>query len=167
MSLKLLPSILTVGNLVFGTMSIVFVLSAEHSIAGVMIIIAAILDVMDGRVARKFDASSNFGKELDSLADVVSFGVAPAILIYSQVLSGYQWLGLGAIIWYVVAGALRLARFNLQTTTGFYQGVPITVGGSLIALLSFISDMISPMFFLILTAVLGFLMISKIRVPKL
>jgi len=154
------------GNLVFGIMSIVYVMSEEYPLAGVMIILSMILDVMDGKIARKLDVASSFGKELDSLADVVSFGVAPAILLYAQVLSGYQWIGLGVIIWFAVAGALRLARFNVQTTTGYYQGVPITAAGSIVALLSFISDLIPPMIFLILAAVLGCLMISKIRVPK-
>ena len=73
----------------------------------------------------------------DSLADVVSFGVAPAILLYTQVLSEYSGLGLAAILWFAVAGALRLARFNVETTKGYYQGLPITVAGSIIAVLSY------------------------------
>lgn len=166
MSIRILPSLCTVGNLAFGILSIVYVLSEEYSLAAVMIILAMILDVLDGKVARKLNASSNFGKELDSLADVVSFGVAPAILLYDQVLSGYQWLGLAVIIWFAVAGALRLARFNIQTTKGYYQGVPITAAGSLIAFFSFIPEIIPPLVYLISVVVLGFLMISKVRVPK-
>lgn len=167
MNMKLLPSILTVGNLVFGMMSIIFVLSANYSLAATMIILSVFLDVMDGRMARKFDAISSFGKELDSLADLVSFGVAPAILLYAQMFSVFGGWGQGVVIWFAVAGALRLARFNVKTTTGYYQGLPITVGGGLIALLSLLPKVLPPLGFLILMAFLGFLMLSNFRVPKL
>lgn len=166
MSLKIVPSLFTIANLVFGIMAIIYTMSGQYVLAGVMIILCMIMDVLDGKIARKLDASSNFGKELDSLADVVSFGVAPAILVYAQVLVNYKWLGLVVILWFAVAGTLRLARFNVQTTSGYYQGVPITAAGSLMALLNMIPDKIHPMVFLLGTVILGFLMISKIRVPK-
>lgn len=167
MSLKFVPSLFTIANLVFGIMSIIYTMSGQYVLSGVMIILCMIMDVLDGKIARKLDASSNFGKELDSLADVVSFGVAPAILVYAQVLLvNYNWLGLVSIIWFAVAGTLRLARFNVQTTSGYYQGVPITAAGSLMALLNMIPDKIHPLVFLLGTVILGFLMISKIRVPK-
>jgi len=167
MSIRILPSLLTVGNLAFGMMSIFFVLWENYPLAGVMIIVSMILDVLDGKIARKLDVSSSFGKELDSLADVVSFGVAPAVLVYDQVLAVYDVLGMAVVIWFAVAGALRLARFNIQTTVGYYQGVPITAAGSLIALINIRPDFIPSLALLILTAVLGCLMVSKIRVPKL
>lgn len=166
MSFKIVPSLFTIANLVFGIMSIIYTMSEQYILSGVMIILCMIMDVLDGKIARKLDASSNFGKELDSLADVVSFGVAPAILVYAQVLVNYKWLGLVVILWFAVAGTLRLARFNVQTTSGYYQGVPITAAGSLMALLNIISDKIHPMVFLLGTVILGFLMVSKIRVPK-
>lgn len=167
MSLKIVPSLFTLANLVFGILSIIYTMSEQYFLAGGMIIISMVMDVLDGRVARKLDVSSNFGKELDSLADVVSFGVSPALLIYAQQLIAYHWLGLVVIIWFAMAGALRLARFNVKTTSGYYQGVPITLAGSVLALFSMFSDKISPFVFLLLAAILGFLMISKIRVPKI
>lgn len=167
MSLKFVPSLFTMANLVFGVLSIIYTMSEQYLLSGVMIILCMIMDVLDGKVARKLDVSSNFGKELDSLADVVSFGVAPAVLVYAQVLVTYNWLGLVVIIWFAMMGALRLARFNVQTTSGYYQGVPITAAGSLMALLNMIPNKISPLAFLLITAILGFLMISKIRVPKI
>lgn len=167
MSLKIVPSLFTLANLVFGVMSLIYTMSEQYLLSGVMILLCMIMDVLDGKIARKLDVSSNFGKELDSLADVVSFGVAPAILVYAQVLIAYKWLGLVAIIWFAIAGALRLARFNVQTFTGSFQGVPITAAGSLMALLNLLPDQIPPLVFLVLTPVLGFLMVSKIKVPKL
>jgi CDP-diacylglycerol--serine O-phosphatidyltransferase len=166
-NIRILPSLFTVGNLIFGIMSILYVLSEEYALSSIMIIISMILDVLDGRIARRFDVSSDFGKELDSLADVVSFGVAPAILLYTQVLSEYSGLGLAAILWFAVAGALRLARFNVKTTKGYYQGLPITVAGSIIAVLSFMANLIPSPVFLICAAILGYLMISTIRIPKI
>ncbi|MEL7567940.1 MAG: CDP-diacylglycerol--serine O-phosphatidyltransferase [Dehalobacterium sp.] len=167
MSLKIVPSLFTLANLVFGILSIIYTMSEQYVLSGVMIILCMIMDVLDGKIARKLEVSSNFGKELDSLADVVSFGVAPAILVYAQILVAYKWWGLVVIIWFIMAGALRLARFNIQTTSGYFQGVPITAAGSLMALLNMIPDKISPIVFLLSTAVLGLLMISKIRVPKI
>lgn len=167
MSLKIIPSLFTMANLVFGILSIIYTMSDQYLLSGVMIILSVIMDVLDGKVARKLAVSSNFGKELDSLADVVSFGVAPAVLVYAQILVTYKWLGLVVITWFAVAGALRLARFNVQTTSGYYQGVPITAAGGIMALLNMMPDKISPLIFLLITAVLGFFMISKIRVPKI
>ncbi|MGI6679748.1 MAG: CDP-diacylglycerol--serine O-phosphatidyltransferase [Dehalobacterium sp.] len=167
MSFSIVPSLFTVANLVLGILAIINIMGDKFYYAAVFIILAMIMDVLDGRVARKLDVSSNFGKELDSLADVVSFGVAPAILVYAQSLEVYQWLGLIVIIWYAVAGALRLARFNVITTSGYYQGVPITAAGSFLAFLLFFPHLISPVVYLLITLALGFLMISTIRVPKI
>ncbi|MEL7566630.1 MAG: CDP-diacylglycerol--serine O-phosphatidyltransferase [Dehalobacterium sp.] len=166
MNLNIVPSLFTTATLIFGVMSLIYTMSEQYFLSGITILLSVIMDVLDGKIARKLGASSNFGKELDSLADVVSFGVAPAILVYAQVLGSYNWLGLIVIIWFVVAGALRLARFNIQTFSGSFQGVPITAAGGLMALLNLIPDQIHSMVFLILTAALGFLMVSKIKVPK-
>ncbi|MEN3005149.1 CDP-diacylglycerol--serine O-phosphatidyltransferase [Dehalobacterium formicoaceticum] len=167
MSLTIVPSLFTIANLIFGILAILNTLWEQYYDASIFIILAMIMDVLDGKVARKLDVSSNFGKELDSLADVVSFGVAPAILVYTQSLEHYQWLGLAVIIWFAVAGALRLARFNVITTSGYYQGIPITVAGSFLAFLLLFAHMINPLVMLLITAILGFLMICTFRVPKI
>lgn len=161
-----IPSLVTMANLVFGILSLNHTMQQHYQLAAIMILFAMILDGLDGRIARKLDASSNFGKELDSLADVVSFGVAPALLVYAQVLYSYQWLGLAAGIWFAVAGALRLARFNTQNITGYFQGVPITAAGSLVALLNLMPQRVPSHLFLGIVLILGILMLSKIKVPK-
>ena len=115
---RLFANVVTILNIVFGTLSIIYVMSEHYQMAAIMIIIAVILDGMDGKIARKFDSASDLGKELDSLCDMVSFGVAPAVLLFSQVFqNNYKTLGLLAIILYVVCGALRLARFNILNIT--------------------------------------------------
>jgi len=164
--LSIVPSLFTIANMFFGVLSISYILSDQYQLAAAMILLSMVMDALDGKIARKLEASSDFGKELDSLADVVSFGVAPAILVYAQILVSYQWLGLLAVIWFAVAGALRLARFNVQNISGYFVGVPITAAGSFLALLNLIANRISPIAFLLITVLLAFLMISKIKVPK-
>ena len=168
MNLKLIPSIFTLANLLLGVISLLFTMDDEYVIAASMILLAMILDAMDGRLARRLDATSSFGKELDSLADLVSFGVAPAILVYALKMQDFGMVGLVICIAFALCGAIRLARFNVLNITTHYVGVPITAAGSLLALLVLIGTRVTlpGVFFMVLMALLSYLMVSNINVPK-
>src|SRR4249920_3143693 len=110
----LLPSIFTVGNMFCGYASVVHSMNGELETAAPFIGIAIVLDMLDGRIARMTGTSSAFGLELDSLADVISFGLAPAVLAFAWGLSELGRVGWAAGFLYVAAAAMRLARFNAQ-----------------------------------------------------
>jgi CDP-diacylglycerol--serine O-phosphatidyltransferase len=123
----LLPSLLTTGNLFCGFFALLLTVESRYTEAAVAIFVAMLMDILDGRVARLMKATSQFGLEFDSLADVVSFCVAPAFLIYAfalSVLGRPAWFG---AFLFVICGALRLARFNIHTGTvdrRFFVGLP-------------------------------------------
>ena len=114
-SVYLLPGMFTVGNLFCGYACIVYAMRADYVPAAVFIGVATLLDLLDGRIARLAGAASEFGGEFDSLADVISFGVAPAVLAFAWGLEPLGRLGWAVGFLYVTATALRLARFNVQT----------------------------------------------------
>jgi CDP-diacylglycerol--serine O-phosphatidyltransferase len=125
----LLPSLLTLGNLFCGYACIVFTLRQNFEQAAALIGIAVVLDMLDGRVARMTGTSSAFGVEFDSLADVVSFGLAPAVLSFAWGLHEFGQAGWAAGFLFVAAAAIRLARFNIQTSAPgtdkrFFVGMP-------------------------------------------
>ena len=135
----LLPNILTLGGVCLGISSIKFSIDGNFSLAIIFILLAAILDALDGRVARLIKGTSEFGKELDSLTDFVSFGIAPAFILYFWELNNYGRLGWAIILIYSVCCVLRLARFNLTKIdsdqmwkTNFFEGVPAPAGGIMI-----------------------------------
>lgn len=166
---RILPSIFTLINLLLGFLSIVNTMKQQYQLAAILILLSMILDGMDGKIARRLDVSSAFGKELDSLSDLVSFGVAPAILIYAAEISNLGWngyLGLGIAIVFALCGAVRLARFNVLNISDFFVGVPITAAGSILALLELLSHKIPEIVFPIATVLLAALMVSNIKVPK-
>ena len=131
----LLPSLFTVSNMLCGFASILHAIHGRFELAGWLIVLAGVLDGLDGRIARLMHSTSEFGKEYDSLADVVSFGVAPAILAYQWGLAGTGGGGWGVAFLFVVAGSVRLARFNVHAAEGdkrFFTGLAIPAGaGSL------------------------------------
>ena len=135
----LLPNILTLGGVCLGISSIKFSIDGNYSLAVILILFAAILDALDGRIARLIKGTSEFGKELDSLTDFVSFGIAPAFILYFWDLSNYGKLGWAITLIYSVCCVLRLARFNLTKVDenqswkyNFFEGVPSPAGGILI-----------------------------------
>jgi CDP-diacylglycerol--serine O-phosphatidyltransferase len=133
----------------------------------VFILLAVIMDSLDGRVARRLEISSELGKELDSLCDLVSFGVAPAMLVYSQVLFSYNHdIGLLAAVFYIVCGAFRLARFNVLNIKDYFVGVPITLAGTIIAIISWFAPHLSGNLILAVLLLMAVLMVSNIKVPK-
>ena len=135
----LLPNILTLAGVCLGISSIKFAIDGNFSLAVTLILFAAILDALDGRIARLIKGTSEFGKELDSLTDFVSFGIAPVFILYFWELSNYGKLGWAITLIYSVCCVLRLARFNLtkiEDTEGwknnFFEGIPSPAGGLLI-----------------------------------
>jgi len=125
---SLLPSLFTMGNMWCGYASIVYALRGEYETAAPFIGIAYALDALDGRIARMTGTESDFGLQLDSLADVISFGIAPAVLSYAWGLSSLGRLGWAAGFMFVACAAMRLARFNVQSASGgdkrYYVGMP-------------------------------------------
>ena len=133
----LLPTLFTVGNLFCGYFSIVLAFRSSFEWAALVIGVAALLDGLDGRVARMTGTTSEFGRQLDSLADAISFGVAPAILIHAWALEPYSRGGWLASFLFVACGVVRLARFNIQTGTPadkrFFVGLPIPAAAMTLA----------------------------------
>jgi len=123
----LLPSLFTIGNMFCGYACVAYAMRGEFETAAPFIGIAVVLDMLDGRIARLTGTTSDFGREFDSLADVVSFGMAPALLAFRWGLEPLGRLGWAAGFVFVSAGAIRLARFNIQTSTDkrYFVGMPI------------------------------------------
>ncbi len=163
------PNMFTFANLACGVLSLLMTFNADYKWASLFIIIAGLIDRYDGRVARFLNVSSDIGKELDSLADLVSFGVAPSILIFHL----YSYMNLGLIgyvlvLIFPIAGAYRLARYNATPFNNVFMGIPITIAGSFLALYSLITVEFNtnPALSIIFVVLLSYLMISKIQFKK-
>ena len=134
----LLPNILTLGGVCLGISSIKFSIDGNFNLAVTLILLASILDALDGRIARLIKGTSDFGKELDSLTDFVSFGIAPVFILYFWELNNYGNLGWAIALIYSVCCVLRLARFNLTKIdnqlwkSNYFEGIPSPAGGILI-----------------------------------
>ncbi len=171
----LLPNIITLGGVCLGISSIKFSIDGNFSLAVTLILLAAILDALDGRIARLIKGTSEFGKELDSLTDFVSFGIAPVLILYFWELNTYGKLGWAIALIYSVCCVLRLARFNLTKTNNqpewknnFFEGVPSPAGGLMILmpLVYDLSDIVINLniksFTPFLTVMIAFLLVSKL-----
>ena len=176
----LLPNILTLGGVCLGISSIKFSIDGNFNLAVTLILLASILDALDGRIARLIKGTSDFGKELDSLTDFVSFGIAPVFILYFWELNNYGKLGWAICLIYSVCCVLRLARFNLtkiedhdEWKNNFFEGVPSPAGGLLIltplifelSALSLNIDVRSLTPYL--TVLIALLLVSKIPTPSL
>jgi CDP-diacylglycerol--serine O-phosphatidyltransferase len=188
--LSILPSLFTIGNIFAGYYSIASTLAGDYDYAAVAIGVGAVLDVLDGRIARLTGTDSAFGVQLDSLADVVTFGIAPSVLalnwgvsslvdlpaeIFQDVVK-FGWL---ATFGFLVSGTLRLARFNViaqrpsdkSVSKRHFVGLPIPAGAGLIAAIVHfhklpVVQVGSALLWCILVTVLSFLMISTVRYPS-
>ena len=132
----LLPSMFTVGNIFCGWACVVYAMRGDYATAAPFVAFAIVLDALDGRIARLTGATSDFGVEFDSLADVISFGVAPAILVFSWGLESLGRLGWAAGFLYVTLTAMRLARFNIQGKGGdkrYFVGLPSPASAGVLA----------------------------------
>ncbi len=181
-----IPNSLTALSLLLGLSSIVTTQVGDLEFAAWLIVWCGLLDTMDGIAARLLKATSSFGAEFDSMADLVSFGVAPGVLIFNaglqiagvEVESGQFWVLLAACGVFVLAGAMRLARFNLTSSkprTGWFAGIPITAaGGGLVSSMVIVLirhediSILLPLhlYLPVLMFVLALLMISRLRFPK-
>ena len=168
----ILPNLFTTGNLFCGFWAIVSVFQEKFFFAAIAILLACVFDVLDGKVARLSGATSKFGVQYDSLSDLVSFGVAPALLAYSWALRPYGRFGWLAAFLFVVCGALRLARFNVMSASGetkYFKGLPIPAAASMIALTILLylrlieTGWVKDIVILVMIYILAFLMVSSIR----
>jgi CDP-diacylglycerol--serine O-phosphatidyltransferase len=173
----LVPSAITVLALLAGLTSIGFALQDRWGLAVFSIVVAAICDGLDGSMARLLNSSSRFGAELDSLADFLSFGVAPALLLFEWTMHDVRGFGWGAVLIFATCGALRLARFNSELdadveppawTKKFFTGVPAPAGGAIAMLMLFAFQATgwdvfrSPHLNALWLIVVGLLMVSRV-----
>ena len=168
----ILPNLFTSASLFGGFYAIIASIQGRYEAAAVAIILAAICDGIDGRVARLTGTASDFGREFDSLSDLVSFGVAPAVLAYLWALKPFGRLGWLAAFMYAICGALRLARFNVETTrmkSMFFKGLPIPMAAFFIASLILFSYNFQEfvekreIIIIIMIYALSFLMVSSLN----
>ena len=166
LSLMKIADIFTVGNLCCGVLSIFLAMDGLFDLSALLLFLAVVFDVLDGKIAGLMNQKNLFGKQLDSMSDLVSFGVAPALLFYS--LSSPGILGIIVALFFVACGMLRLARYNISEESGF-EGVPITVNGVLFPLLFLLFSRFPeslnywPIIFLIQSV----LMISTFKISRL
>ena len=166
---KMIPNMFTLGNLYCGFLSIGFAANGQFNNAAILILIGMMLDSMDGRLARMLKADSQLGKELDSLADIVTFGVAPSFLVYYTYFYQFGLWGLMVAGLFPLFGAYRLARFNISTdksSLNYFIGVPITAAGGIMAILTLFGNMIPNIVTTVVFTALSFLMVSRIRIPS-
>lgn len=162
-----IPNILTVTNLSAGLMAILLSLVEQWALAVALVFGAALFDSLDGRVARRLNVASEFGKQLDSLADLVSFGVAPALIAYQLVFADIGWSGYVLATVFPVCGALRLARFSVSGVRGHFVGLPLTVAGPVLAACAYFVPVLPVTGQEIVLLVLSGLMVSTVKVPRL
>lgn len=169
-----LPNILTSMNLLLGYLAILFSLDGRFDRAAWAILLAAVFDTLDGRVARLTNTTSRFGVEYDSLCDLVSFGVAPSILMYFAALKPFGRIGIAVSVTFALCGALRLARFNVMAEVlpkSYFQGLPIPMAsGVLCTSIFFAHEMNINLFHnpvaLIVTGIMALLMVSTFKFPS-
>lgn len=180
----ILPNLITTANIVCGFLSMIRSIQGDFMHASWLIVVAAVFDSLDGRVARMAKATSAFGVQYDSLSDLTSFGIAPAIMLYAYALQGLDRFGISVAAFYAICAALRLARFNVSAEEkdptklkkirkGYFQGMPspasagIIVSSVMIQLeISLIPDFIFAPYFSILGLLLALLMVSNIPFPS-
>ena len=171
---RLIPNMCTSSNLVFGMCSILSTYSGNLVWGSIFILLALVADGLDGRTARFFGVASEMGKEMDSLCDLGSFGIAPAFLAWAFVLHNHGFLGVVVAIFFAICGMWRLARFNVNASVvhGYFMGLAIPAGGNIVAMttLLFVLLGIDPMTFgiayPIVMAFVGWLMVSHVHYPN-
>lgn len=174
-----IANIITFTNLSLGMTAIL--LAVNNSSSAVMyscllIMIAAITDRLDGKVARFFKVTSDFGKELDSLSDLISFGVAPVVVAWKITFINFEFLGYVLCLIFLLSGAYRLARFNVSNLDNVFMGLPITIAGSLLTIVNLYNHFaqinlrytnINAIFVTIILIFLSILMVSRFSIKKI
>lgn len=162
-----LPHFATCGNLSCGFLALLLAASDDFVYAAALVLVAAALDLLDGAIARnggeEGERLAEFGKNLDSLADVVSFGAVPAFAAYVAVLHGLPVVGIAGCLAFFVCGALRLARFPLVGSQNRFVGLPIPPAGLFVAALAALEP--PPLLFLAALAATSVLMVSTVPFP--
>ena len=193
---KNLPNLLTLANLALGVLAILVTASTDKIslqrpgddisliyFSCLFVMAAAVFDRFDGKLARRLDATSDMGKQLDSLCDLISFGVAPAVIAWklhfayaSQFFPFGRLIGYALALAFPIAGAIRLARFNLQEECDCFYGIPITLAGSLLTLLNLFNTFmflkyrfthLNVIGCMVLMTILTVLMVSKMQLKKI
>lgn len=167
MTRRWIPNILTVINLLAGVMAILLALVQQWALAVGLVFGAAFFDSLDGRVARRLNVASEFGKQLDSMADLVSFGVAPAVITYLLVFTQSGWSGYLLAAVFPVCGALRLARLHISSVKGYYVGLPLTAAGPALAASAYFAQMLPAAVQAVILLALAGLVVSTVRIPRL
>lgn len=180
----LLPNLITTANIVCGVLSIMSSITGDFKKAVWFVVISGICDSLDGRVARMAKATSAFGVQYDSLSDLTSFGIAPAILLYTFGLRDLGQMGISVAVFYVVCAALRLARFNVSTEDksdnalkkirkGYFQGLPSPAAAGLVVStvlfqieFEWLSPHLSQYFIMVLGALFAAFMVSNVPFPS-
>ncbi|MEK3890648.1 CDP-diacylglycerol--serine O-phosphatidyltransferase [Bacillus sp. FSL K6-3431] len=158
---------LTLVNLGLGSFAIISCINGQLHLSVVFIFIAALADRFDGMAARKLQIESDLGKQLDSMSDIVSFGVAPALLLYQGILFLFGFPGVFFTIFYIACGAFRLARFNVSESNGYFTGLPITSAGCLLTLSYLFVPYFPSYSFIFIILTLSLMMISTFTLKKI
>jgi CDP-diacylglycerol---serine O-phosphatidyltransferase len=165
----LIPNAVTLANIALGFLGMVAAARGQFERSVVFLFAAALCDLADGKLARALDATSKFGMELDSLSDMVSFGIAPAVLVYLAVLQSLGPVGLAIAIVYPLCGAIRLARYN-SDVSGIgkvtFLGCPIPIAASYLWSMVLVRDGLSTWMIAAGTLVMAGAMVSTLKVPK-
>ena len=179
---KAIPNILTLLNLSLGVVAIILStqVKADKSInalinASLLVLLAALTDRFDGKAARHFNVVSDLGKELDSLSDLISFGVAPIIITWKISFVNLGVIGYVLSVIFPIAGAYRLARYNVTPFNNVFQGIPITIAGLFLTIVNLYNAFLlltketvffNPYFMIVFVVGLSFLMVSKFSIKK-
>ena len=172
----ILPNLITSASLFCGFFSIIAAIQGRYEAAAIAIFISAVFDGLDGRIARYTKTASHFGTEYDSLSDLVAFGAAPAILAFLWALEPFGRLGWLAAFMFVICGALRLARFNVEkasTSSDYFKGLPIPAAACFIAATILFTGALEvgivekkDIIIIVMIYVLSFLMVSSVNFPS-
>jgi CDP-diacylglycerol--serine O-phosphatidyltransferase len=165
-----IPNAITLGNMACGFLAIVEASAGMFERAVIFLFFAVVCDTLDGRTARLLKATSQFGAELDSLSDAVSFGVAPAILVYLAALHRLGAVGQAAVVAYLLCAALRLARFNVDSgplAKATFQGVPTPAAAGYMMTFVMLRGQMSAWLMTVCVVTVALLMVSTLKVPKL
>ena len=170
-----LPNMLTFINLSLGIVALLLAFQGELIQASLLVMVAALTDRFDGKVARMLDCTSELGKELDSLSDLVSFGVAPIVICWNISFMSLGPVGFLLAVIFPIAGAFRLARYNVTTFNNVFSGVPITIAGAFLSIANLYNSfaiigknytIVNTIIVAILVVLLSYLMVSKIQIKK-
>ena len=170
-----LPNLLTFINLSLGIIALLFCFKGELIQASLLVMVAALTDRFDGKVARMLDSTSELGKELDSLSDLISFGVAPIVIAWNISFLDFGILGYFLTVIFPIAGAYRLARYNVTTFNNVFCGIPITIAGAFLSIVNLYNSFskirgtysnANTIICAVIIVLLSYLMISKFQIKK-